>query len=115
MKVYIAGPMTGLPDWNFPAFAEAAKLLSGEGHDVVNPAALHDHTDQPWLFYMKSALKAMLDCDSVYALHGCSMSKGASIELQLARSLGMPVRYQPADLNRYPNPKGLPNGAKAAD
>lgn len=30
--------MTGLPEWNFPAFDEAAQTLRAQGHEVVNPA-----------------------------------------------------------------------------
>lgn len=38
MKVYIAGPMTGLPEFNFPLFFEAEELLKGHGFEVINPA-----------------------------------------------------------------------------
>ena len=37
---YIAGPMSGLPDWNYPAFFAAANKLKQEGWTTVhNPAA----------------------------------------------------------------------------
>lgn len=35
--VYIAGPMTGLPEWNFPEFDRVAEELREQGHTVVNP------------------------------------------------------------------------------
>src|SRR5690606_26470176 len=45
-RIYIAGPMTGLPDLNFPAFhAEAARLRS-RGVDVVNPAEINGGADE---------------------------------------------------------------------
>lgn len=31
MKIYIAGPMTGLPEWNFPAFHAAAMVAERQG------------------------------------------------------------------------------------
>lgn len=37
-RVYLAGPMTGIADYNFPAFNAAAARLRAEGFDVVNPA-----------------------------------------------------------------------------
>lgn len=40
MRVYTAGPMTGLPQFNYPAFLEAAALLRNVGYDVVSPAEL---------------------------------------------------------------------------
>lgn len=42
MKVYIAGPMTGLPHFNRPAFQQAAINLSFEKHVTLNPAILPD-------------------------------------------------------------------------
>lgn len=38
MRVYLAGPMRGIPEFNFPAFHAAAALLRAEGHVVFNPA-----------------------------------------------------------------------------
>ena len=36
--IYVSGPMSGLPDLNFPAFHAAAAELRALGHTVVNPA-----------------------------------------------------------------------------
>lgn len=41
-KIYIAGPMTGIPDYNRPAFNEYAAKLVEQGHTVLNPATLPD-------------------------------------------------------------------------
>jgi hypothetical protein len=40
MKVYIAGPMTGLPQFNVPLFDHVARQLRKKGYDVVSPAEL---------------------------------------------------------------------------
>jgi hypothetical protein len=93
-SIYIAGPMTDIPDFNFPAFNRVAAKLRGEGFDVTNPAELHSHTHMPWEFYMRSALRAMLDCEMIYMLVGWSSSRGACLELDIARKLGFAVMYE---------------------
>lgn len=92
--IYIAGPMSGLPELNFPAFHEAAADLRAQGHEVVSPAELYSHTDRDWGFYMRAAIKAMMDCDEIFMLRGWANSKGAKIEWGLAQELEMEVQYQ---------------------
>ncbi|WP_259331943.1 DUF4406 domain-containing protein [Pseudomonas sp. GW101-3H06] len=51
-RVYVAGPMTGLMDFNYPAFNAAADQLRALGYEVENPA---DHGIVPgaeWADYM---------------------------------------------------------------
>lgn len=37
-RLYLAGPMTGLPDFNYPAFHAAAAAWRAAGWTVANPA-----------------------------------------------------------------------------
>lgn len=37
MRIYLSGPMTGLPDLNRPAFDAATARLTAQGHFVINP------------------------------------------------------------------------------
>lgn len=92
MRIYIAGPMTGYPEFNFPAFHAAATMLRSLGFDVVNPAEVVTDTSTPWEECMKRDIQAMLSCDSVATLDGWERSKGAGIETSLARQLSMPVK-----------------------
>ena len=53
MRVYIAGPMSGIENSNFPAFHAAAAELRALGHEVVNPAELNPDPDSPWAECMR--------------------------------------------------------------
>lgn len=91
-RLYLAGPMTGIPERNFPAFHEAAARLRSAGFEVVNPAELNaDHQAFGWLVCMRRDIKALVDCDGVATLPGWRNSRGASVEVGLASSLDMPV------------------------
>ncbi len=92
-RIYISGPISGMPDENWPAFAKAEAAIIAAGNMAVNPHSLpHDH-DLTWPSYMREAIVALMSCDEVYALPGCGLSQGANIELLIASALGMPIRY----------------------
>lgn len=101
MKVYIAGPMTGYRDYNFPAFDVAAKRLRDCGYAVVNPADLDRERgfdpslDEADAAFLRNALQrdlsAICDCDGVAVLDGWQQSLGACIEVALAVRLGLRV------------------------
>ena len=91
MKIYIAGPMTGYPEHNYPAFHQAATMLTILGHDVESPAAGGQVEGWEWPDYMRRGLHQLLTCDTIALLPGWQNSRGATIEHQLATDLGMTV------------------------
>lgn len=93
MKVYVAGPMTGLPDFNYPAFFAAAERLAALGHDVVNPAREWDgDPSAQWHDYMRRGISDVCSCDGVALLPGWTNSRGAMLENFVAIQLGLTVR-----------------------
>lgn len=88
---YISGPMSGLPDFNYPAFNHAAASLRALGHNVFNPAENGLPTSASWPDHMRVDIRMLMDCDRVVTLPGASASKGAALEMQIARALGMPI------------------------
>lgn len=92
VKIYLAGPMSGLPEYNFPAFFQAAEFLRERGLIVENPAEHAQRNSQPsWEGYMRQSIKILMMCDEFYLLPGWNKSSGACLELMLACALKMPV------------------------
>jgi hypothetical protein len=109
VKVYLAGPMSGYPGFNYPAFDAAAKHLRAQGYDVVSPAELdgpvdrevilaaqhgtHDElpADADYESYIDRALDVIRDGDFDYivCLPGWDRSSGAIREVALAQSIGV--------------------------
>lgn len=96
MKLYICGPMRGIPLFNFPAFHAAADRLRALGHEVVNPAARDESKGfdpakdeaQPIEVYMREDLSLVCGCDGVACLPGWRESTGARREVQVAQWCG---------------------------
>jgi hypothetical protein len=91
MRCYIAGPMTGLPELNFPAFhAEAAKLRAA-GHEVINPAEVNADPTMGWHACMRKDIAELVTCDAIRLLPGWEKSKGATLEHHIAERLELLV------------------------
>lgn len=91
-SVYIAGPMTGLPNFNYPSFHEAENSImfsQGARVKVYNPAKLFEgETHHHWSEYMRGGLRMLLRCDSVVLLDGWKTSRGAVVEFIVAMAIG---------------------------
>lgn len=88
MTIYISGPMTGLPGYNYPAFDDAAAKLRAAGYDVVNPAELCD-PNMKWRECMRLNIAALMECDAIVMLPDWLHSRGACLELRLAYTVGI--------------------------
>lgn len=88
--IYIAGPMTGRPDFNFPAFHRVAERLREMGWKVINPAENHSG-DQRLTHeeYMRTDIPQVVSADALYAMNGWEDSKGASLEVKVADACGL--------------------------
>lgn len=90
-RLYLAGPMTGIEDFNYPAFNAMAERLRAAGYDVENPADHGTVDGADWADYMAYDLTRLGLCGQVAVLPGWENSKGARLEVHIARELGMPV------------------------
>lgn len=108
MRIYLAGPMRGLPEFNFPAFDKDARRIEALGHEVFNPAdrdrsvgfSTKGMTGNEDLakegFSLREALHAdtewiSLHAEAIALLPGWEKSSGVAAEVALARALGLPV------------------------
>lgn len=89
MILYIAGPMTGLPDNNYPAFDRAERRLREMGFDVLNPARNEAPSLPTWENWMRLALAQVIQADGVALLAGWERSRGAKLEVRVAQALGI--------------------------
>lgn len=115
-NIYLAGPMRGLPNFNFPAFHAAAAKLRAEGHTVFNPAERDEEefgrvfapTGSEAEFAQATGMTVMemrRNCfyadtawitqhaDAIALLPGWAKSKGAVAERALAEALGLTIIY----------------------
>jgi len=95
-RVYIAGPMTGIPEYNYPAFNAEADRLRALGFHVENPVDNSPPDCGTWEGWMRKAIAQIITCDRMVMLPGWEASKGAVIEFNLAVSLGM--KPQPVEM-----------------
>lgn len=108
-RIYIAGPMTGLPEFNFPAFHAAAKAWRDAGWEVVNPAEEFDgDTERTYREYVEHDMRHIVGCDAIAMLPGWDGpgARGSVWERAVADWMGLLIydATQPA-----PPPEEIPN------
>jgi hypothetical protein len=107
-RTYLAGPMTGYEEHNFPAFEKLAAHLRQHGHIVVNPAeleALETGPRKEWAYYLKRDLKELLTCDHIAVMPNWQRSRGATLEVYVGWRLGFKIieaeTLAPIDVSAY--------------
>lgn len=93
MRVYVAGPMAGFPEHNFPLFREVTERLRKKGFHVVSPVEIGESwvgsaIGYPPQAYLIEDIKELLTCDAIAVLPGWHDSCGATCEVVIARTLG---------------------------
>lgn len=110
MIVYLAGPMTGYPEFNRAGFEAGARYALGRGWQVLSPQDTdpsHDglcpdgerHTtaagSHPYPCWIRASLRMLLGADAVLLLPGWRASRGACLEYAVAQGCGMAVHEMP--------------------
>ena len=104
IKIYIAGPMRTIQDFNREEFNSAERSLKSKGvYAPVNPVTLDKEsglTDEELStrmglrLIMKRDIEELLKCEQIFMLIGWEKSEGARIEHALASMVGMYIQYQ---------------------
>lgn len=103
MRLYLSGPMTGIPDLNRPRFNHMALLLRRRGFEVVNPPELDakEHCGT-WEECLKRDLRFLTECDAIATLPNWTKSRGANLEIHVGKALSYPVHTAEYFLKRGP-------------
>ena len=93
MISYISGPMIGIEEHNAPMFNQVANELREHGHEVINPIELDEpETEEPtWADYLRRDIFYVLQVDNLVVLPEWKRSRGALLEILLAKTLNVPV------------------------
>ncbi len=90
-RIYVAGPMTGLPEFNYPAFRSAAADLAELGYEVEDPSTNVNPEPDDYHGWLRAGLAQLIRCDGVALLDGWEASGGARLEVNTAATLGLRV------------------------
>lgn len=104
MKVYIAGKITGNPNYR-EEFAAAERKVRALGDIPLNPAVLPEGLEKA--DYMRVCLAMLDSADAIAPLRSWTHSDGAAIEMSLARYTGK------QNISLYRIPDGV--GAKEVE
>lgn len=89
-SAYIAGPMSGRPDLNFPLFNRVTASFRKIGWVIINPAeSFGGRRDLPMEQYARYDLSALLQVDAIVLLPEWETSVGACTEVAAALWLGL--------------------------
>jgi hypothetical protein len=87
IKVYIAGPITGLPNNNIEEFRIVEQLLKAKGYETIVPHDLFDGIDTSNFThqnYMDICIPAAKTANCLCFLENWQQSKGSLMEMQVA-------------------------------
>lgn len=89
-RFYIAGPMRGIKEHNYPRFQTAADYIRCQGSEVFSPhEAYEGDQTRPLADYYLWNLPSLLESTDVAFLPGWQNSSGARIEYLIAKDLGL--------------------------
>jgi hypothetical protein len=94
-KCYISGAITGLPFDKVQAkFAAAERILTEKGYEVISPLKTGIPYNFPWESHIAMDIVLLIGCEAVYFLPDWNLSKGATLEKNIAELTGKTIIYE---------------------
>jgi hypothetical protein len=111
VKIYLAGPMRGIPYFNHEAFRSGAAFLRLKGHEVFNPVESSEAMYGPEIYrnsphgdetlagidgrkvFFADLEYICKEAEAVALLQGWEKSKGATAERAVALALGLKLIF----------------------
>jgi len=99
LTYYVSGPISGDVEANIAKFAKAVRALRARDYKVVSPVEVCEALTVPdpedWSWYMRRDIEAMMhdDVAGIIMLPGWEYSRGAVVELALAKALAFRIAF----------------------
>ena len=95
MRLYLSGAISKQPDFKEYFKTYEDELRRRGFNDIFNPASidciLGKDTRSLWSAYMRYDIEQLMRCDVLVFLPNWRKSKGAKIEINLCKKIGIPV------------------------
>src|SRR5574344_571056 len=95
-SVYISGPITSMPNLNKHNFSVAEAVLQYRGYQTCNPFVVNRSLPDDSLHsdFMRVDIAELVKCQRIYMLHGWWHSRGAIVELIVAKACGLKIMWE---------------------
>lgn len=102
MKLFMAGPVTGYPNYKLN-FNKVARKLQEKNIEFINPIkGMPVATKKNWTWAMKKTISQLLECNAILLLKDWEKSKGAQLEKSIAEHLGYTIYYESEVFRKKP-------------
>ena len=98
-RIYISLPISHYDLEERREYAQRVEDVLNHYYEVVNPLKNGLPEDADWREHMRVDLQDLLTCDCIFMCAGYEASKGCKLELDVATSCGLGVKYERDEYN----------------